>query len=390
VPEDASGLRVAIAYDCLFPATTGGGERVYRRIAESLTERGAAVDYVTRTQWPDGHPPQAPFAIVDVWSGEIHDAHGTRTTTSAIGFAWALFRYFRRHRRSYDLVIVAALPVLNVFAVRLALFGSRVRLVVDWLEVWPWRKWRAYSGLVTGTIAAVLQSMALRVGDILTVNSNFTRRRVLERRGGADPIVLGLLDLVQTAPLIATAPTERPFILFVGRHIADKRLTALPAALAVARRTIPTLHAVVVGTGPETEAARARADAEGLSGVIRFAGRVSSDELDGLFSTASALVNPSAREGFGLVVAEAAAFGAPSVVVAGEDNAAAELVTDGVNGFVSASTRPEALGAAIVAAVSTEGIRSSTLAWFEEARISGGLERSLDAILERYRASTTR
>ena len=47
------------------------------------------------------------------------------------------------------------------------------------------------------------------------------------------------------------------------------------------------------------------------------------------------LVNPSAREGFGLVVAEAAADGTPSVVVAGEDNAAAELVIDGVNGFVA-------------------------------------------------------
>jgi len=58
------------------------------------------------------------------------------------------------------------------------------------------------------------------------------------------------------------------------------------------------------------------------------------------------LVNPSAREGFGLVVAEAASRGTPSVVVAGEDNAAAELVVEGENGFVAASVTPAALGGA--------------------------------------------
>ena len=47
------------------------------------------------------------------------------------------------------------------------------------------------------------------------------------------------------------------------------------------------------------------------------------------------LVLPSRREGYGLVVIEAAAHGTPSVVVADPDNAAVELVTEGVNGFIA-------------------------------------------------------
>ncbi len=38
---------IAIAYDCLFPFTTGGGERQYRAFAEEMTRRGRDVDYLT-------------------------------------------------------------------------------------------------------------------------------------------------------------------------------------------------------------------------------------------------------------------------------------------------------------------------------------------------------
>ena len=376
---------VAIAYDCLFPIDTGGGERVYRRIAELLSAAGSAVTYVTRRGRAAG--PDAAFDVVGVWSGEITDAGGTRTTTSALGFAAALFRYFVRHRRDHHLVLVAALPVLNVFAVRLALIGTRTVVATDWLEIWTWRKWRSYSGALVGTVAFVLQSLGVHVGRIQTVNSGFTRDRLRRYRRRADPIVLGLVDLVGEGTDAPRAPSLPPTALFVGRHIADKRLDALPAAISVARRQVTDLEAVVVGTGPETDRARRAAEAAGVASVVRFAGRVPDDELDALFAGAAVLVNPSAREGFGLVVAEAAAQGTPSVVVAGDDNAAAELVVDGENGFLAASADSEVLGAAIARAVlGGDALRRSTSAWFARERRARSLARSVAELLDRWRA----
>ena len=376
--------RVAIAYDCFYPVHTGGGERVYRRMAELLVERGAAVSYVTRADWATDAAPHAPFDIYGVWRGEIHDATGTRTTSSAVAFAAALFRHFVRHRGAYDLVVVAALPVLNVFAVRLALLGTRTRLAVDWLEVWPARKWRSYAGALTGTIAWVLQSLAVHLGDIPTVNSGFTRDRLRRHRPKADPIVLGLVDLVGADPGASVESVEPPSVLFVGRHIPDKRLDALPAALAHARRELPDLVANVAGSGPETERARGAAADAGVGDAIAFLGRVDDDELRRLYRESSVLVNPSAREGFGLVVAEAAAAATPSVVVAGEDNAAAELVVPDVNGAVAADASAASLGDAIVHVVRAGGrLRESTLAWFERERVEHGLARSVDDLLGR-------
>nr|MDQ2698032.1 glycosyltransferase [Actinomycetota bacterium] len=255
----------------------------------------------------------------------------------------------------------------------------------------PWRKWRAYSGFGIGTIAYLLQSLGVRVGRIQTVNSAFTRTRLLRHRPDADPIVLGLVDLVGEVTDVARPPSAPPVALFVGRHIADKRLDALPRALAVARKTIPELEAVVAGSGPETDAVRRAAEAAGVAHAVRFAGRVDDRELDELMATSAVLVNPSAREGFGLVVPEAAAHGTPSVVIAGDDNAAAELVLDGENGFVAASVAPVVLGAAIVRAVQGgDELRQSTSAWFARERRERSLARSLDEILDRWRAVSGR
>ena len=380
--------RVAIAYDCLFPIDTGGGERVYRRMAELFAARGGTVTYVTR----GGRDPGAGagFAVAGVWNGRITRADGTRTTSSAVRFAFALFRHFVRHRSDYDLVVVAALPVLNVFAVRLALLVTSAVVVTDWLEIWSWRKWRDYSGPLVGSIAFVLQSLGVHVGRIQTVNSGFTGDRLRRYRRRAEPIVLGLVDLVGASDAAARAD-EPPYVLFVGRHIPDKRLDSLPAALAAARAEVVDLRAVIAGSGPETDAARQAADAAGVAGATRFAGRVGDDELAELFAGAAVLVNPSAREGFGLVVAEAASRGTPSVVVAGEDNAAAELVVEGENGFVAASIAPAALGGAIVRAVrGGAALRRSTSEWFERERRSRSLQRSVDDIVARWRAISGR
>lgn len=380
--------RVAIAYDCLYPVHTGGGERVYRRMAELLVGRGAKVTYVTRADWREDAPPAAPFDLVGVWRGELYDVEGSRTPSSAVRFAGGVFRHFLRHRRDYDLVIVSALPVLNVFAVRLALLGSRARLAVDWLEIWPGRKWRAYAGPITGTVAWAMQAVAVRIGDVHLVNSAFTRARMRRHRRRADPIVLGLVDLAELEPHASVQVPADPGILFVGRHIPDKRLEALPRALVHARERVPGLVARVTGRGPETDSLRRAAAAAGAVDLIEILGRVDDDALHRLYRESSVLVNPSSREGFGLVVAEAAAAATPSVVVAGDDNASAELVVDGVNGFVAADASSAVLGDAIVEAVRGGAeLRRSTLAWFERERVEHGLMRSVDELLRRYRGA---
>ena len=101
--------------------------------------------------------------------------------------------------------------------------------------------------------------------------------------------------------------------------------------------------------------------------------------------SALCMLLPSRREGYGMVVVEAAARGTPSIVVAGEDNAATELIAEGVNGTIAARpirrrspTRSCACTRAGIA------LRESTVGWFAENAEWLSLEHSLRTVLESY------
>jgi glycosyltransferase involved in cell wall biosynthesis len=94
---------------------------------------------------------------------------------------------------------------------------------------------------------------------------------------------------------------------------------------------------------------------------------------------------PSRREGYGLVVVEAAARGTPSVVVADPDNAAVELIAPGENGVVAPSASPEGLAAAILRVVDEgEALRERTRGWFAGHARELSLESSLARVVEAY------
>jgi glycosyltransferase involved in cell wall biosynthesis len=86
-----------------------------------------------------------------------------------------------------------------------------------------------------------------------------------------------------------------------------------------------------------------------------------------------------------MVVIEAASHGTPSVLVAGEDNAALELIEDGVNGFVAPSCRPEALAAAIMqVAAAGPALRLSTTDWFRRRAPELSLKSSVEIVTRAY------
>jgi glycosyltransferase involved in cell wall biosynthesis len=84
-------------------------------------------------------------------------------------------------------------------------------------------------------------------------------------------------------------------------------------------------------------------------------------------------------------VVESAARGTPSIVVAGEDNAATELIQEGVNGTIAPRADAEAIAEAIVR-IYEAGItlREKTACWFAENAERLSLDSSLKVVLESY------
>src|SRR5665811_1241918 len=84
------------------------------------------------------------------------------------------------------------------------------------------------------------------------------------------------------------------------------------------------------------------------SSFISAPGFADGAAVDADMRRALCVLLPSEREGYGMVVVEASAHATPAVVAAAPDNAAVELVEDGVNGVIAASADPDAIADAIV------------------------------------------
>jgi glycosyltransferase involved in cell wall biosynthesis len=378
-------VRICIVYDCIYPHTVGGAERWYRNLAERLVAEGHEVDYLTLRQWPDGEDAGVPGVRVIAVGPRmaLYGDDGRRRIAPPLRFGLGVLLHLAKHGRRYDVVHTASFPYFSLLAAGGLRSLHRYRLVVDWHEIWTRGYWREYLGSLGGAVGWRIQRLCVRIPQRAFCFSRLHERRLIEEgfRGGLT-VLRGQYAGIPGG--LATA-REPPTVVFAGRHIPEKRVPSLVPAIALARERIPNLRGTILGDGPERGEVVRRVVREGLQETVDVPGFVSVERVEHALASALCLVLPSRREGYGLVVVEAAASGTPSIVVADPDNAAVEFIEDGVNGYVAASAAARDLAEAINRIAETvAGLRESTFAWFVTNERELSLSASLNTVAEAY------
>jgi len=255
---------------------------------------------------------------------------------------------------------VLLLPLLPV----IKLLRPRARLVVlgYGYEVWNplsslYRRW-------------------LRRADRVVAITRFTARRI-ERAQRVDakriaviPPALPLAITPGERPVIRAVPPSKPArILTVSRLGFDAELKGLPAAIGSFRRVLrqmPDARYTIVGDGPARPRLEEMAARLGLSDRVEFAGHVSDRELGRRYRESDVFLLPSSVEGFGIVYAEAMIHGLP--VVAGDRDAAQELVQNGRTGLVVDPTSEKMIADAVVKILRRPD-RGQALGWTGRRRV---------------------
>lgn len=376
-------MRICVVYDCLYPHTVGGAERWYRNLSARLVREGHDVTYLTLRQWDAADDPGFDgVQVLAVGPRMPLYVKGRRRIGPPLVFGLGVFWHLVRHGRRYDVVHTASFPYFSLLAAGLARAWLGFRLVVDWHELWTRRYWLDYLGPFGGRIGWRVQRRCLRIPQRAFCFSRLYERRLREQGIRGEVIVLeGQFEGVAVEEPL---PAER-VVVFAGRQIPEKRPAAVVRAVARARTALPGLRAEIYGDGPERPAVLRAIAESGLDGSVYAPGFVDGAVVEAALSRALCLLLPSRREGYGLVVLEALARGTPAVLVRGEDNAAAELVTDGENGFVAESAAANDLAVAVVRVHEAgQGLRDSTLAWFRRNAGRLSLESSLAVVADAY------
>ena len=338
----AAPPRVALVYDAVYPFQKGGGERRFHEIGRHVS----GVELYGMKGWP------GPARTTTVDGVRVHalcrarplyTLTGRRSMLQAVLFGLACLKLLWKR---FDVLDCCGFPYFSLFACRLVATVRRKPLVSTWHEVWGPAYWRAYLGRL-GAVGWAVERLAVRMPDEIITVSGTTARRLRQELRYRGPIHLVPNGFDPVAVERAGRADDDAEVVFTGRLIAEKRVDLLIDAIAVLAAEGTKARCRIIGDGPERAALEIRTLTRDLTGQVAFAGVLAhGDDVLATLKTARVLVLPSFREGFGMVVLEANACGIPVITVRHPGNAAAELIEEGVNGWVVEPTAA-ALAAAI-------------------------------------------
>ena len=325
----------------------GGIENAVKALAEGMARLGHEVHIVTGTHGAQGRPRE------EVVNGVyVHRVRSVRLHYPDLTYP---LEYPDGLLKSADVVHGHSQNSLFVVKIieRARRLGARTVMyfmAVDALNDHPSPVVRALGPLYSRPVLKA----ALRSSDLRLVKS---RRdgELLRSRYGVETIYVpdGVDDALLSIPSLAerfraTYGIHEPYVVYVGRLHKLKGVDVLIRAIAIAKKEVPELRAVLIGPGdqrPYKELARSL----GVDRDVLFTGYVNEEVKTGAIDASVALVLPSVSnyaEVFSLAITEAWARCKP--VIASAVGEIPYRVKHMVNGLLVPPRDPKALAEAIV------------------------------------------
>lgn len=296
----------------------GGSELFIERVAEHLADRGWDVTLCVAAH---RNAPED-----EVRSGVRLRRRGGRLTVYLHGLAYLLSATGRRT----DVVV----DVQN----GIPFFSPLVRRhgVVNLVHHVHREQWQIIYPGVMGTIGWLLES---RVAPHLYRRCRYVTVSEASRQElsslGVDPERISLVynGLDTPNPERRLPRAGRPTVTTLSRLVPHKQIEhALDTAAAV-RVTVPDLRIEVIGDGWWHDKLTARATELELGDAVTFHGAVTDSARDDILDRTWVLLVPSAKEGWGIAVMEAAARGVPAIAYRSAGGVG-EAIVDGETGWL--------------------------------------------------------
>jgi glycosyltransferase involved in cell wall biosynthesis len=176
---------------------------------------------------------------------------------------------------------------------------------------------------------------------------------------GVDPARIHVVHNGIEPPPAGTLRVRRsptPMVVVLGRLVPHKRVEIALDALAALRDDVPEVELHVVGRGWWERRLREHADELGLGRAVTFHGYVDEHRKHVLLARSWVLAMPSLKEGWGLVVVEAAEHGTPAVAFRGAGGLSESIVHDRTGLLVDS---PAEFTAALRELVTCPGLRAA-------------------------------
>lgn len=300
-----------------FSTTKGGGEYVFKTIANNLAKNGHKVWVITNNVKNENYQESENLKIIIVKPTLEYKGGLPPSFSENIQYVINAFKEARKIIKKEKIEIVHS----NNFSPSLAgsLISSFTKIphittihdVFSTYEKDFWKKWSKQSG-VSYTNARLVpffeKLMMLFRFDCIHTVSDATRDDIIHL-GAKKPIHVIPNCIEYTEP--AKAETKNKQFVYLGRLVFYKNVEMILRAWSIVVKKHPDARLVIAGDGPHKETLQEIAKNQHN---ITFAGYVTPEEKSRLLAESNALLFPSIIEGFGLVILEAFAQKRPVLV----------------------------------------------------------------------------
>lgn len=283
----------------------------------------------------------------------------------------------RRMLRLLSVDVVHAHTAHALALAALATVGRPVPVVAARRVDFPLRsnaptRWKYARASIVVAVSDAVRDVLLRGGmapdRVTVVHDGVDLERVIVP---ATPATLAALGV----------PAGAPLAVQVAQLVGHKDPVTFVRAVAEARRSVPDLHALLVGEGDQRPAVEQTIAELGLGGAVHLAGYRT--DADSLLAAADVAVLSSREEGMGSVLLDALMLGRPTVAT--RAGGIPEVVEEGVSGLLAPVGDAAALGAAIARVISQPALAASLVAGGRRRAEHFSMTRTAAATLDVYR-----
>lgn len=351
VSEDSPSLRIALITET-YPPEINGVAMTLKRMVNGLLERGHRIQLVRPRQGEDDWARSGPNLeelLTNGWTVPRYES-------LRFGFPAKveLIRSWERERP--DLVHVATEGPLGWSAVSAAR-KLRIPVASDFHTNFDHYSRHYGVGWMRRPVSAYLRTFHNRTALTFVPTSEMAGELRAQGYRDVDVVARGVdTDLYSPARRSDALRAEwgvqgeEPIVLSVGRLAPEKNLMLVVQAFRAIRDEVPDARLVFVGDGPMRESLT-QAYPEAV-----FAGMRSGEDLASHYASADLFLFPSLTETFGNVTLEAMASGL--CVLGYRYAAAAEVISDGINGLHVECDDERAFIAAACRAATCEELRN--------------------------------
>jgi len=301
---------------------------------------------------------------------------------NALTVYWQAYKYYKNNYKKFDIVIdqIHGMPFFTPLYVKIPILVYIHEIAGPiWFKEFNW-----FLGLI-GYFFEKIYFLIYRQNYFLTDTKHTDGE--LEKHGISHNRIFILPLTIDAKPLIKTAKTINPSIIYFGRITPMKQLELLINATKILIKKIPDLKVIIAGKAKEEYLNKLKKliTNSDLNQQILLENNVSEKKKLNLLRQSWIQVHPSIKEGFGITVLEAATQATPTIAfdVPGLNL----IIKNGVNGYIVKSDSVANLASYVLSLIKDKSkltqLQQSSYRWSKTFPIYKTVAKKLVLILER-------